>query len=409
MAVWPVDILLGVCAGVAQGIGGRLCHPVRPRSTQPRPAGRFILQHGLETLGWEHEISMYLRSPFMKLPIFLTTILAAAGTVLGDDLSSTNSTAVLPETAVPTIVTNVVEVNPVIDLDSFPVERLSKDIESKISTIQAEATAAQDARNKEQFDTVARRLDVIEGSIKEQRGHELSLLDRMQRFTLFIAVAFAALGMIGMAVIGIMLWKSNSRLAEVAAGIPQMPRLGGGTAPAGLLPQENAQQYSEAGESSKKLMGALTHLQSRIEELEHTSTKKNVSRKKKAPQKASDAEIIETNGNGNGHHDNGDVQFDSLIAKGDTQMNLGDFKTALMCYEQASQLEPENADAQLKKGNALERLRKIEEAIECYDRAIALDSNLTLAFLHKGRAFNRISRFDEALECYERALKTQSQ
>jgi len=80
---------------------------------------------------------------------------------------------------------------------------------------------------------------------------------------------------------------------------------------------------------------------------------------------------------------------------------------ALVCFDEALAVEPNNAEALVKKGTALERLRKLNEAIECYDRAIAADNSMTIAYLYKGGLFNRMERFGEALECYEMALKTQ--
>ena len=49
---------------------------------------------------------------------------------------------------------------------------------------------------------------------------------------------------------------------------------------------------------------------------------------------------------------------DRLIAKGRESLNLGNFKVALKFFNEALDLEPDNADALLHKADAISQLKK---------------------------------------------------
>jgi tetratricopeptide (TPR) repeat protein len=100
-------------------------------------------------------------------------------------------------------------------------------------------------------------------------------------------------------------------------------------------------------------------------------------------------------------------RMSSLLGKGQALLSLGQAEEALVCFDQALDLQPSHAETLIKKGSALEKLNRLDEAIDCYDQAIAANNSMTLAYLYKGGLFNRMERYNEALACYELALKTQ--
>ncbi|QLH09354.1 tetratricopeptide repeat protein [Candidatus Nitrosotenuis sp. DW1] len=51
-------------------------------------------------------------------------------------------------------------------------------------------------------------------------------------------------------------------------------------------------------------------------------------------------------------------RVDRLIAKGREEINLGHFKVAIKLFNEALELEPDNADALLHKADAISQLKK---------------------------------------------------
>lgn len=51
-------------------------------------------------------------------------------------------------------------------------------------------------------------------------------------------------------------------------------------------------------------------------------------------------------------------RVDRLVAKGRESLNLGNFKVALKFFNEALELEPDNADALLHKAEAIAQLKK---------------------------------------------------
>ncbi len=264
-------------------------------------------------------------------------------------------------------------------------------------------TEALAARNAE---AVAARFQAIEQALTAKRTGELeSLEQRMQsthRLLLIVAGTIATVGFLVLLLTAYLQWRAVARLAEFSAlaetasraALPttgaDAPLLGGGV----------------AAQSNARLFGALTGLEKRILELEHTTHPP-----------VSDAATAETSPNGNGAHANGNRpeagaegnHHTLLLAKGQSLLNLEKAAEALACFDAILLTEPNHGEALVKKGIALEQLRQEEEALRCYDRAIAANGGLTIAYLQKGGLFNRLERYEEALQCYEQALQAQEQ
>jgi tetratricopeptide (TPR) repeat protein len=160
-------------------------------------------------------------------------------------------------------------------------------------------------------------------------------------------------------------------------------------------------------QSNARLFGALTSLEKRILELEHTTQAALVERSisPTGPGATSTVTQVASSSESNGAAQGDQIAL--LLAKGQSLLNLDKAGEALACYDEILAKVPNHPEALVKKGIALEQLRQIDDALRCYDSAIAADSSLTVAYLQKGGLFNRLERYDEALQCYEDALRSQ--
>jgi tetratricopeptide (TPR) repeat protein len=262
-------------------------------------------------------------------------------------------------------------------------------------------TEALAARNAE---AVAARFQAIEQALTAKRSGELENLEqRMQsthRLLLIVAGTIALVGFFVLLLTAYLQWRAVNRLAEFSAMVQATSR-------AALPPMVADAQLLGAGataQSNTRLFGALTSLEKRILELEHTTHPP-----------LSGGAPAESAPNGNGAHAAGDAHEGAgdhktlLLAKGQSLLNLDKAMEALACFEEILQTEPNHGEALVKKGLALEQLRQEDEALRCYDQAIAANGGLTIAYLQKGGLFNRLERYEEALQCYEKALHAQEQ
>jgi tetratricopeptide (TPR) repeat protein len=270
-----------------------------------------------------------------------------------------------------------------------------------IESVGAEAKQAA-AQNAEEL---AVRLHALEQAVAAQRAKELEVMQSSNRNMLYVAGAFASIGCVAMLLMGYYQWRTVNRLAELSAGIPAGAMALGSMRPIAAIGPGSTHEVTAAPamNPNPELLETIQRLEKRVHELEHASP---------APltngSPAGDKSSVSHESNGSSAPAVEEVKSVSLLlGKGQSLLNLDNAEEALVCFDEALAVEPNNAEALVKKGTALERLRKLNEAIECYDRAIAADRSMTIAYLYKGGLFNRMERFGEALECYEMALKTQ--
>ena len=67
------------------------------------------------------------------------------------------------------------------------------------------------------------------------------------------------------------------------------------------------------------------------------------------------------------------TELESLIQKGITNLNNGNFEDALSYFEQALLLKPDDPDLWNQKGVVLRSLGRYDEASECYNKSLQLD------------------------------------
>ncbi len=272
---------------------------------------------------------------------------------------------------------------------------------------ESEALAARNA------EAVATRFKAIEEALTTQRVTELNAMkssmetlersmESNNRMLMTVAGTIASVGFLVLLLTAYLQWRSISRLAEFTAMV-QSGR-------AALPPPSHAEAQllgtGDVTQAGGRLSSALSQLEKRIHELEHTTHAPVAAKTLTADTR--NEETIHPNGatSENGQHRLPD-QHSVLLAKGQSLLNLDKAAEALACFEEILRAEPDHGEALVKKGIALEELRQMDEALQCYDRAIAANSDLTIAYLQKGGLFNRLERYEEALQCYEQALHAQ--
>ena len=270
---------------------------------------------------------------------------------------------------------------------------------------QTRADALENSRRNS--DTLERKMGAMEAALAAQRAHESESLSRMNRLVVGVAAAFAGTGFVVMVLTAWFFMRTMNKVAEINANLQsQLLALPHSTSTQSLVSEGSGQS------GNQRLLGALEQLERRIRDLEHTSVAP-------APGTASGGgkgTILTSQATATGPEivdvDDGEAASPSvttLMAKGQTLLNLDDAEAALNCFDAVLKRDPRNTDALLKKGTALERLRRMQEALDAYDAAIRQDDSLTMAYLAKGGICNRLERYSEALECYERALRAQQQ
>jgi tetratricopeptide (TPR) repeat protein len=77
---------------------------------------------------------------------------------------------------------------------------------------------------------------------------------------------------------------------------------------------------------------------------------------------------------------------------------------AILCFDKALEINPNDADALIGKGLALADQGKLEAAIEAYDKALEINPNYANALIGKGLALKAQGKLDEAIESYDKAI-----
>lgn len=90
--------------------------------------------------------------------------------------------------------------------------------------------------------------------------------------------------------------------------------------------------------------------------------------------------------------------------KGFALIKAGRYDEAAACFDRALALDPRDATAWQRKGYALACLGAHEDAIACCDEALTLDPQHILAWQCRGWLLGHMRRYDEAVDCYEAVL-----
>jgi len=88
------------------------------------------------------------------------------------------------------------------------------------------------------------------------------------------------------------------------------------------------------------------------------------------------------------------------------QYGLGKYTEAIVCYDQALKLTPDNELVWQNRGNALlYGLSRSEDALACYERTLQINPANYVAWRNRGNALIELRRYDEAIASYEQALE----
>jgi tetratricopeptide (TPR) repeat protein len=97
----------------------------------------------------------------------------------------------------------------------------------------------------------------------------------------------------------------------------------------------------------------------------------------------------------------------ALNNRGNTLNELKRFDEAAANYKRALAVRPDYAEALNNHGVALHALKRFEEALTNYERAVAARPNYARALYNRGVTLYELNRFNEALASYDRAIIVQ--
>jgi tetratricopeptide (TPR) repeat protein len=97
----------------------------------------------------------------------------------------------------------------------------------------------------------------------------------------------------------------------------------------------------------------------------------------------------------------------SAYEEGRAALRARDYRAAVVAFERAAALDPQQASVFLDLGIARAALKDWDGALEAYQRTLALDPRSAKAHNNIGNLYFRQGRYDEAFEAYRRALELQ--
>ena len=95
----------------------------------------------------------------------------------------------------------------------------------------------------------------------------------------------------------------------------------------------------------------------------------------------------------------------SHLERGFAHIEHGRYEKAIVAFDKAIRLRPDDADAYNNRGNAYVFLGRYEKAIADYDEAIRLQPDLADAYYNRGVAYAQLGKPAEAISDLETALE----
>ncbi len=93
------------------------------------------------------------------------------------------------------------------------------------------------------------------------------------------------------------------------------------------------------------------------------------------------------------------------LLKGSEYIDNLDYNKALKCYDNALEIDPNNANVWNNKGYVLGLSGRYKEAIDCYDKSLEIDPNNANVLNNKGNALYNLGKYVEAIDCYDKVLE----
>jgi tetratricopeptide (TPR) repeat protein len=94
--------------------------------------------------------------------------------------------------------------------------------------------------------------------------------------------------------------------------------------------------------------------------------------------------------------------FQRWYAEGDSLANGGHYDRALRCFEEASILDPNNADALVYQAVCLIHLEQPQPALTVAEQVLAIAPDHPQGWLYRGVALHRLGRYKAAYASYAR-------
>lgn len=98
--------------------------------------------------------------------------------------------------------------------------------------------------------------------------------------------------------------------------------------------------------------------------------------------------------------------FGALVNKGLclSNPNTNRHEEALLCFEQALRLAPDDPGALSLRGYSLDSIGRYREAIECFDKILETQPKEVNILINKGLALSHLGKYDEAVAYFDTVL-----
>jgi len=97
-----------------------------------------------------------------------------------------------------------------------------------------------------------------------------------------------------------------------------------------------------------------------------------------------------------------------LIQTGAELSLKGNYSNAIICYDIALAIDPDDSNVLVNKGDALTNLGRYEEAKQCYDKVLAQKPDSCMALYNKACILALNGETDESLSLLEKAISLDS-
>ena len=91
------------------------------------------------------------------------------------------------------------------------------------------------------------------------------------------------------------------------------------------------------------------------------------------------------------------------------QAERSHYSEALVNYDRALALKPDNHKAWVWRGGVLTYLDRYKEALVSFEKALEIESNDQTAWLFKGMALHHLGQYKKAYACYDKVLGVEQQ
>jgi tetratricopeptide (TPR) repeat protein len=95
---------------------------------------------------------------------------------------------------------------------------------------------------------------------------------------------------------------------------------------------------------------------------------------------------------------NSSIDISALVKKGNDLVKLGSYNGAIVFYDKALAIDPNNVDALYNKGNVLVKLGDSIGAIASYDKALAIDPNNKKVLHNKGLLLFKLGNYTNLIK-----------